>query len=280
MKLAVLGANGMLGTDIMSACNNAGISANGYDLPEIDITRDEGGLDKIENCDWVVNCAAYTDVDGAEKEKGKAFDVNRDGVRRIAGWCRRSGVSLLHISTDYVFDGKSKTAYSENSRVNPLNIYGMSKLGGEEEIKSSGINYIIARTQSLFGANGRNFVRTILSRLGNGPEPLKVVDDQVSSPTYTVHLSDAILRLLNTGEQGIVHVSSSGECTWYQFACAIAAIIQPGVKIIPVTSNEYVRPAKRPAYSVLDKTLYTSWTGHVMPPWEDGLKEYLERIRS
>jgi dTDP-4-dehydrorhamnose reductase len=263
----------------MAACGNAGINAKGYDLPDIDITKDDGGLNKMELCDWVINCAAYTDVDGAEKERAKAFAVNRDGVRRIVEWCKKSGIPLLHVSTDYIFDGNSKVPYTENMPANPINVYGESKLAGEQEVTSGGIRYLIVRTQSLFGVNGRNFVRTILSFFEKGTESLRVVNDQVSSPTYTVHLAYAILRLLNTGEQCIVNVSSEGECSWYDFACAIAARIRPFVKVQPVTSDEYVRPAKRPVYSVLDKKLYTSLTGHVMPSWENGLREYLERIR-
>ena len=277
MKVVVLGAKGMLGSDIMDACRVADIEASGYDLPEVDITRDGGGLDKTGKCDWVVNCAGYTDVDGAEKERGKAFSVNGDGAGRVAKWCRNIGASFVHLSTDYVFDGRRSNPYREDSPTNPLNIYGMSKLDGEKAVISSGSKYLIVRTQSLFGRNGRNFVRTIMSRLENGDGPLKVVNDQISSPTYTVHLADAILRLMKSNRQGIVHVSASGECSWYEFARAIAASVLSGRNILPVSSDEYARPARRPAYSVLDKTLYKSWTGHEMPSWKEGLKEYLQK---
>jgi len=280
MNVTVLGAKGMLGTDLMAALANAGINARGYDLPDVDITLDNGGLERIGRCDWIVNCAAYTNVDGAEKDSDKAFAVNRDGVRRIAECCKRSNSSLMHISTDYVFDGTSGTAYAEDAPVNPVNVYGRSKLDGENEVLSAGVKHLIVRTQSLFGINGANFVRAIMSRLEAGTGALKVVNDQVSSPTYTVHLADAILRLLRTDKQGIVHVSASGECSWYEFACVIAASIKPGAEVLPVTSSEYIRPARRPAYSVLDKGLYTSWTGSGMPSWKEGLKEYLERIKT
>lgn len=278
MNVAVLGAKGMLGTDLMAAFGAAGITAAGFDLPDVDITRENGGLERIGRCDWVINCAAYTDVDGAERESARAFAVNRDGVKHAAEWCRVSGASLLHISTDYVFDGKSKTAYKEDSPANPLNVYGLSKLAGEQEILSAGINHLIVRTQSLFGLNGLNFVKAIVSRLEKGGEPLKVVDDQVSSPTYTVHLADAILRLLKTGKDGIVHVSASGECSWYRFACAIEGLLGSGNRILPVSSSEYVRPARRPANSVMDKKRYEAWTGHRMPSWTEGLSAYMEKI--
>jgi len=293
MKVIVLGAKGMLGTDLMNACRKAGIETEGFDLPEVDIARDDAGLKQAGQCDWVVNCAAYTDVDGAEKYREKAFSVNGDGAGRVARWCRNTGTPLVHISTDYVFDGNAGTPYREDAETNPLNVYGMSKLAGEKAVISSGSKYLIVRTQSLFSRNGRNFVQAIMSRLeeegteaqrDRGTEaqrdrgPLKVVNDQTSSPTYTVHLADAILRLLKTSRQGIVHVSASGECTWYEFACAIAASVRPGAEILPVTSGEYPRPARRPAYSVLDKALYKSWTGCEMPGWREGLEEYVKRM--
>jgi len=278
MKIVVLGAKGMLGSDVMDACRFAGIEAVGYDLPESDITGVNGGLERAGRCDWVINCAAYTDVDGAETEREKAFAINSDGAGRVAGWCRNAGVPMVHISTDYVFDGKAVKPYREDAPVNPLNIYGMSKLAGEKEVISSGAKCLIVRTQSLFGRNGRNFVQAIMSRLEKGDGPLKVVNDQSSSPTYTVHLAGAILRLLKTQKQGIVHVSAFGECTWYEFACAIAAIVRPGAEILPVTSGEYIRPARRPGYAVLDKALYRSWTGNEMPSWKEGLAEYLKQI--
>jgi dTDP-4-dehydrorhamnose reductase len=278
MNVVVLGAKGMLGTDLMAALASAGINAAGYDLPELDITSDRGGMEKISRCDWLINCAAYTDVDGAEKDGKKAFAINRDGVKRIAEWCRKNGTALMHISTDYIFDGTRKADYTEDVTPNPLNVYGRSKLDGEKEVLAGGVKYLIVRTQSLFGVNGRNFVQAILSRLKDGAGPLKVVSDQVSSPTYTVHLADAILRLLKAGKEGIVNVSASDSCSWYEFACAIATRARPGAEILPVTSEEYVRPARRPANSVLDKARYEGWTGHKMPSWEQGLKEYMEKI--
>jgi dTDP-4-dehydrorhamnose reductase len=278
MRIVGLGCRGMLGSDLVAACRTAGVETDGYDLPELDITRDDGGLERIPACDWVVNCAGYTDVDGAESNSEKAFAVNGGGVGRIAEVCKRKGVPLMHISTDYVFDGTSAVPYREDAAVKPLNVYGKSKLAGEKAVQASGVKYVIVRTQSLFGLHGNSFVKAILARLEKGNEPLKVVSDQVSSPTYTVHLAGAILRLLEKGKQGIVHVSASGECSWYAFACAIAAKVKPDARILPVTSAEYVRPARRPAYSVLDKGLYARWTDHRMPSWEEGLAGYLREL--
>jgi len=281
MKIAILGAKGMLGHDVVTAGRSAGIEVSGHDLPELDITREPCGLEKLQACDWVVNCAGYTDVDGAEVDRKAAFSVNRDGARHVAEWCKDRGVPLLHISTDYVFSGSSSMPYREDDPVKPLNVYGESKLAGEQAVQSVYDRYLIVRTQSLFGINGRNFVKTIVSRLRENDDPIDVVNDQTSCPTYTVHLAGAILRLLNVEKQGIVHVSASGSCTWYEFALAIAEKVKPAAVIRPVTSAKLARPARRPAFSVLDKERYTTWTNHTMSTWQEGLEEYLEeKIRS
>jgi dTDP-4-dehydrorhamnose reductase len=280
MKVAILGSNGMLGRDLMAACTKAGIEASGYDLPDVDITRNKGGLDKLGPCDWLINCAAYTNVDGAESHREEAFAVNGDGVRRVADWCSTNGSSLLHISTDYVFDGKGKLPYKEDDPVDPINTYGQSKLAGEMAVQSICQQYIIVRTQSLFGVRGRNFVQAVMGRLQEQGRPLRVVTDQVSCPTYTVHLAGAILRLLKTNQQGIVHVSAQGSCSWYEFACAIVDRVKPGTEIQRTVSAEYKSPALRPTYSVLDKSRYESLTGDKMPAWQVGLDQYLEELRS
>lgn len=275
MKLVVTGDKGMLGTDLMAACRDAGIEAQGLDLPELDITRDDGGFDRIGKADWLVNCAAYTDVDGAESAAGLANAVNSDGAKRLARLCRSRNIPILQVSTDYVFDGAGNTPYVETDAPNPLNVYGLSKLMGEQVVESSGAEYLIVRTQSLFGRNGRNFVKSFLARVDKGGGPVDVVVDQVSCPTWTVHLAEAILRLLQLGKRGIVHVSASGECSWYAFARAIVARVRPGTEVCQVSSAAYPRPARRPAYSTLDKTRYEEWTGQKMPEWGEGLKAYL-----
>jgi len=266
----------MLGRDLVAAGAAAGLEVFGYDLPEIDIARDASGLDKLPDADWLVNCAAYTDVDGAESAVETALAVNRDGARRVAAWCAARKVNLLHVSTDYVFDGTGTSPYREDDPTRPVNAYGQSKLAGEQEVRTLCPSALIVRTQSLFGLHGRHFVQAILTHLESGKRPLRVVDDQTSCPTYTVHLADSILRLLNSGKHGIVHVSASGHCTWYEFACAIVAAVGPGTEVVPVSSREYRRPARRPALSVLDKTRYTSWTNHEMPSWKAGLAQYLK----
>lgn len=273
--MAVIGARGMLGQDLMAACRMSGWNTLGFDLPELDITRDNGGFDRLPACDWLVNCAAYTDVDAAESHRDLAFAVNADGAGRVARWCAAKEIPLFHISTDYVFDGRLGRPLREDDPVSPLSVYGESKLAGERAVQEAGGNCIIARTQALFGLHGKSFIRAIAARLSQAREPLRVVNDQTVCPTYTVHLADGILRLLKTDRRGIVHVSASGSCTWYEFACAIAARVKPGAVITPVTAAEYPTPARRPAYSVLDKSRYESWTGQRMPMWQEGMAEYL-----
>lgn len=274
-KIVVIGCRGMLGSDLMDAGRAAGFDMEGFDLPELDI-RDFNALrEKIPACDWVVNCAAYTRVDDAEQERETAFAVNAEGVLNLARVCARRGLTLMHISTDYVFDGRKGRPYVESDSPEPLSVYGASKLAGEKAVRAEGGRFLIVRTQSLFGKRGPNFVRAVVEKIKKGAAPLRVVNDQVSSPTYTRHLADALLRLIRLNKQGVVHVSASGSCSWFEFAKAIVARLQPRMEVIPISSRELARPAQRPAYSVLDNSLYISWTGAPLPTWQQGLDAYL-----
>lgn len=264
----------MLGRDLSDACQKAGVETAGYDLPELDITREPASWPALPPADWVVNCAAYTDVDRSESDRDKAFAVNGEAPVRVARWCRDKKIPLVHISTDYVFDGRQARPYREDDAPNPLGVYGASKLAGEQAIRESGADHVIVRTQALFGKHGKNFVDTIRSLLLKGA-PLKVVNDQFTCPTWTVHLADGILRLMKSDHRGIVHCSSSGSCSWHECAAAIAKYVRPQAAVEPVTTAQYVRPAQRPAMAVLDKGLYERWTSHRMPAWQDGLAQYL-----
>jgi dTDP-4-dehydrorhamnose reductase len=279
MKIAVLGAKGMLGIDLLASCRKNGLKADGFDLPECDITKSAASWPLSGKYDWVVNLAAYTDVDGSESNPDIAMAVNGQGAGHAAEWCRDHGARLLHISTDYVFDGTSKVPYVEKAAVVPLNQYGRSKLAGEQAVVEAAPEHIIVRTQSLFGINGRNFVRAIMGRIERGDAVIEVVSDQVSCPTFTPHLSEGILRLMTGPERGIVHCSSEGQCSWFEFAVAIAARLKVAVKVVPISSAHSNRAAKRPANSVLDKTLFLRWTGSRLPDWENGLDAYLEQGR-
>jgi len=277
LKVAVLGCNGMLGSDLVKACEHAGYQVIGLDLPQVDIRDFNNVRENMPQVDWVFNCAAYTRVDDAEKHRADAFAVNAEGAHSVARVCARRGINLVHISTDYVFDGRHSRPYVEMDYTNPLGVYGTSKLAGEKAVRAEGGHFLIVRTQSLFGVNGPNFIRAIVKRLREDrPEPLRVVDDQLSSPTYTGHLAAALTRLVKLEQEGVVHVTASGECSWFTFAKAIIDRIKPGAEVVPIKSADLGRPAPRPAYSVLDNSLYISWTKHPMPTWEEGLDDYLK----
>jgi dTDP-4-dehydrorhamnose reductase len=275
MKVAVIGFKGMLGSDLVSSCQGAKLDVQGLDLPEFDIRDFKMVIAKLPQVEWVVNCAAYTRVDDAESHREDAFAVNADGAHSVAHACARRHVKLLHISTDYLFDGRKSRPYTERDSPNPMGVYGASKLAGEKAVRAEGGQYLVVRTQSLFGVRGPNFVRSIARQLKEGTAPLRVVRDQVSSPTYTRHLADALVRLILLDKEGVVHVAASGSCSWFDFAKAIAARVRPGAEIVPISAGELARPAPRPDYSVLDTHLFQSWTGQAMPPWERGLDEYL-----
>lgn len=276
MNITILGGKGMLGADLAEACAREGIGAVPLDLPEIDITKADGLADALPACDWVVNCAAYTRVDDAEKERDLCRRINADGAGNVARACAARGVPLLHLSTDYVFDGSKGSPYVEADPVQPLNFYGESKLAGEEAVKASGAAAVIVRTQSLYGLRGRNFVRAILNQLQQGRTELKVVADQVSSPTYTRYLAEALIHLMRAQPAApVVHVASSGQCSWWEFAKAIVERVRPGVEVRKLTTAELNFPALRPAFSVLATGRYMSLTGHAMPHWREGLEAYL-----
>ena len=182
---------------------------------------------------------------------------------------------MLQVSTDYVFNGRGARPYREDDIPDPVNAYGASKLEGERQVREAGGNHLIVRVQSLYGRHGHNFVRSILRKLEAEAPALRVVGDQVCSPTYTRHLAQAILALIRAEKTGVVHVRASGECTWHEFAAAIAARVRPGTAVHPVPTSAYPTPARRPAYAVMDCRRYREWTGRQMPHWREGLDAYL-----
>jgi len=276
LKTVVVGSAGMLGCDLVEAVGAAGWEACGFDLPAIDIT-DPDSVEAVlpEDADVVINCAAYTRVDDAESERELAVSINGDGAGNLARVCAARGVRMLQLSTDYVFDGKGTRPYREEDPVEPINAYGASKLEGERQVMDAGGPHLVVRAQSLFGVHGPSFVRAIRRKLDEGSEPLRVVNDQVCSPTYTRHLAEAIVALIESGSTGIVHVRASGECSWWEFAGAIAEQCSPGTTVYPVPSSVYPTPAARPAYSIIDCTRYQEWTKRAMPHWREGLAAFL-----
>ena len=275
MKIVVIGARGMLGRAVMDACQTVGWEVAGYDLPELDITRMDGR--EVEEADWVVNCAAYTNVNQAEEEASKAFLVNAVGAGNIARMCNLYGWKMLQVSTDYVFDGNRRFghSYDEDDETNPVNVYGMSKLMGEYLVKKERPGALIVRTQSLFGSHGVNFVDKILDK-AVFESTIPVVEDQISCPTYVVHLAQGMVALMENNVSGIVNCSSEGSCSWYDFAKEI--LVQSGIDSVIVESvrtGSYPVKAVRPSISTLCKARYEIFTGDEMPHWKNGLREYL-----
>lgn len=276
MKIVVIGGKGMLGTDLCDACARQGIAAVPLDLPEIDITRRDGLSEAIPPCDWVVNCAAFTRVDDAEKEREPCWRINADGAGHVAQVCAARGVPLIHLSTDYVFNGTKGSPYVESDPVDALNFYGESKLAGERAVLAAGGHAVVARTQSLYGIRGRSFIRAILNQIRGGKTSLRVVADQVSSPTYTPHLAEGLLACVRARvPAGIVHVAATGHCSWWEFAREIVDRVKPGIEVQKLTTAELSFPALRPAFSVLDCSKFAAQTGHTMPHWRDGLAAFL-----
>jgi dTDP-4-dehydrorhamnose reductase len=274
MKIVIVGANGMLGQDLRAMVQAKGWTAIGVDLPEVDITAAAQLHETLPQGDWIVNCAAFTRVDDAEKERDAAFAVNGEGVRHLAQVALARNTPILHISTDYVFDGRADRPYVEGDPVHPLNVYGASKLAGEKALRAEGGRGVIVRTQSLFGKNGPNFVKAIVRKLKETDAPLSVVHDQISAPTYTRHLADGLVRLMQVQPEGVVHLTAAGACSWYDFACRIVAEIRPGHPVLPIETAAMNRPALRPMRSVLSNERYQRLTGHSLPSWQEGLEAY------
>lgn len=281
-RVVLIGASGMLGTMVQATVPDA------YELVplsrhDLDIRDRDGVLEKLTRFapDVIVNCAAFTDVDGCESETELADAVNAAGPGNLALAAKRLGAVLVHVSTDYVFDGTGSRPYTEEDPVAPRSAYGRSKLMGEEAIPASGLKeYFIVRTSWLYGPGGKNFVETML-RLAREREELRVVADQVGSPTYTRDLALAIYRLLSTRSYGIYHFSDEGSCSWHEFASEI--IRQYGRlealrvrSVIPIRTQEYPLPAERPRYSVLSKEKYAAATGARIPDWRESLSAYLK----
>ena len=245
------------------------------DLPEFDITNKEqtNSFFSKNKLDWCINCAAYTAVDKAEIDKEKAFETNVLGSKNIAMACKENHVELIHISTDFVFDGNSSKAYSEDDKTNPLGVYGLTKLKGEQEISSILKNYFIIRTSWLYSEYGHNFLKSMLD-LAKDRNSISVVTDQIGSPTYAKDLALALCKIIENGNNnfGIYNYSNEGVASWYDFAKAIFDIKGLLIKTTPISTDEYPRPAKRPKFSVLDKTKIKQTFGMDIPYWRDSLK--------
>lgn len=282
VKILVTGSNGQLGSEIKKISKNfSNFKFNFSDINELDITnKNDLNLHlKNNHYNFIINCAAYTAVDKAETEQQKALLINSHSVKYICEAANTNNIKLIHISTDYVFDGKSCTPYVEESIVNPKSYYGYSKLDGEYQIRDTECDAIIIRTSWLYSSFGNNFVKTILKYSQEKPE-LKVVYDQIGTPTYAEDLANAILKIIasNKFEKGTYHYSNEGVCSWYDFALEIVKSKNINCKITPILTAEYPTPAKRPHYSVLNKAKIKSTFNIEIPYWKDGLLRCLNQL--
>ncbi|HEY8808809.1 MAG TPA: dTDP-4-dehydrorhamnose reductase [Solirubrobacterales bacterium] len=278
MKLLVTGAAGMLGRDVMLAAGNAGHQVVGYGHAELDIGDGAAVGAKVEGerPDVVINCAAWTDVDGAEESEEEATAINGAGAGNVAAAAATVGASVVYVGSDYVFDGSKGAPYVETDQTAPLSAYGRSKLAGEEATRAANKRHFIVRSAWLFGTGGPNFVETMLRLAADHGEVL-VVRDQVGSPTYTWHLAYGIVRLIEGVEFGIHHMAAAGSCSWYEFAREIFEQANVECKVMSATTEMLGRPAPRPAYSAL-----ASQREHAieLPSWQDGLAAYLSQRRA
>ena len=266
----------MLGTDLVRVLESSH-AVTGVDLDELDITDRRAVEDRVVALapDVLVNAAAYTDVDRSEVEEGLAFQVNADAAANLAVACRKARARLIHVSTDYVFDGTERRPYSEEDTPNPLGAYGRSKWEGEQRIREVLPEACLVRTAWLYGKAGKNFVKAILAQ-AEQKNRLRVVDDQRGSPTFTLDLARALRAAAEKGLQGTYHVTNQGACTWLGFAEKILELTgKQGVAVDPISTEELARPAPRPANSVLDCSKFEKATGMKLRPWEDALAEYL-----
>lgn len=277
MKVLILGANGMLGYDLIKVFSkNKSYKIFTSSKEDLDITNKKGVQDKITNLkpDIVINAAAYTDVDGCETNKKLCMEVNGRAVGYIAQACKAQDSILVHFSTDYVFNGKKKQGYKEDEKqIDPINVYGQSKAEGEKELQKHTDKFYLIRTSWLYGKNGKNFVDTMLN-LAKKRDRLKVVADQHGKPTYTLDLAISTKELIESQKPfGIYHLINENETTWYDFAKKIFEIAKIKIQIKPCTSDEFPRPAKRPYYSSLINTKFPS-----LRPWQEALFDYLKEV--
>jgi len=281
--LLVVGAKGMLGRVLMGILHSSFSKDEiiGWDIEEMDIQKEDESVAKIEKLgpEIVIHIAAYTDVDGCELDKEKAFAVNAEGTKHVALAASKCRAKMVYLSTDYVFDGEKGEPYLESDSPHPLNVYGHSKLKGEQYVQEWVKDSLIIRTQWLYGPFGKNFVASILQQ-AREKSALSIVNDQIGSPTYSADLAKAISELIQFDARGIFHVTNSDLCTWYTFGKAILELSGVNrVRVLPISSKVLGRPAARPSYSVLNCQKLKKEIGLTMRPWSEALKDYLSTYR-
>lgn len=271
----LLGSGGMLGSDVKAELEAQNINYKAYDYPEVDVTNIDTLRDVItSDVDVVINCTAYTAVDQAESYVERCRGINAIGPKNIATLCKEADAKLVHISTDFVFDGDKEGCYYEDDKPNPISVYGVTKQEGDEFVQEIMDKYFILRTAYLFGINGNNFIETMI-RLSD-KELLTVINDQKGSPTHSKDLAKAIIAVSKTDDYGIYHATSEGEATWYEFAKYVFEQMNLDVNLQPCSTEEYPTPAKRPHNSVLENTHFKENGVFTFPDWHVAVDEYLE----
>jgi dTDP-4-dehydrorhamnose reductase len=286
MNIAVTGANGQLGSAIHRLSGAYPFTFFFTDAETLDITDAKAVRNYLRSnaIDAVINTAAYTAVDKAESDEEAALRINGEAVRNLGLAAAESHCRLIHISTDYVFNGIGRRPYTESDPTCPVSAYGRTKLAGEQAIQESGAEAIILRTAWLYAETGNNFLHTML-RLGRERSEVRVVTDQRGTPTSANDLAQAILTILQQAEQGVFkaglyHYSAEGECSWYDFAARIMELAQLPCRVLPITTADYPTPAARPTYSVLDKSKIKEAYGLHIPNWEESLQKVIEKVCS
>jgi dTDP-4-dehydrorhamnose reductase len=278
MKALIIGGKGLLGTNIAPVLGKS-FDLTICDIDTWDITDRASGESHIQEYspDVLINLAAITDVDGCEDKKEPAEKVNAYGAGIVADLCRGHNVRFVHVSTDYVFDGKKAVPYKENDPTNPMSVYGLTKLMGEQVVLEKNPASLIVRAQWLYGKGGENFITKVV-KIAKQSGALRVVNDQRGSPTYTKDLAEPLIALIEKGKTGIYHLANSGSCTWFDFALEIFTLLRMDASVTPISSAELERKASRPSYSVFDMWKFQKDTGLKMRPWQEALREYLLTI--
>jgi dTDP-4-dehydrorhamnose reductase len=278
MKVVVTGAAGQLGQDVLLELERRNHQGVGADRQQLDITIEENVIAYINEIkpDVILNCAAYTNVDAAEENEEDAYLINAIGTENLAKAAKQIGAKLLHVSTDYVFDGTASVPYEVDEPTKPLGAYGRTKLAGEQLLQKHLDEFFIVRTAWVYGVYGNNFVKTMI-RLGKERGEVGVVHDQVGSPTYTVDLAKFMVELMETDKYGIYHATNSGVCSWYEFAVEIFKQAKMDVQVNPLTSEQFPRPAARPKYSVLSKKMIEKQGLTPLRDWKEALAAYLSK---
>jgi dTDP-4-dehydrorhamnose reductase len=275
MKVAIVGSKGWLASALAIVCRKAGMETIELAREYLDITQPVQVRVLLPTVHWVINCAAFSDIEGSEKQRARAFAVNSEGARALSVSCQRRGIRLMHISCAGVFDGRKATPYTEKDEPNPLNTHGLSKYAGEKAVRAEGGKVLIVRLPVLFGTREGRWPAGLLAAAREGRFPLKVPADEIVAPAYVRHVAEGLVRLLTLDVTGVVHVGAAGRCTWIEFAQALVERVSPGGEVVGVPSAEFYGRVARPEHTVLDSQRFRQWTGHALPGWRQGLEAWL-----